>query len=112
MLYPEFVQYNSLPDKDNPLANLYTTKSGALFYVEPSFYQALVNLKEKRLEDFPRVLKEMDRIVEKNRKVVFVGDFEHPFVHKDDFIYLEINDVTDPLKIFVEDKSRGSDYGD
>jgi DNA-binding transcriptional ArsR family regulator len=27
-------------------------------------------------------------------------------------IYREIFDITDPLHIFVEDKSRGSDYGD
>ena len=33
-------------------------------------------------------------------------------LEKEGFIYLEITDVTDPLHIYVEDKSRGSDYGD
>ena len=27
-------------------------------------------------------------------------------------VYLEITDITNKLKIFLEDKSRGSDYGD
>ena len=31
---------------------------------------------------------------------------------KDGYVILEITDITDPLHIFVEDKSRGSDYGD
>jgi hypothetical protein len=41
--------------------------------------------------------------------------FENPQTLTDDeegFIILEIFDITDPLKIYVEDKSRGSDYGD
>ena len=28
------------------------------------------------------------------------------------YIVLEITDITNSLQIFVEDKSRGSDYGD
>jgi hypothetical protein len=112
MLYPEFSQYKSFLDKSNPLCNAYETKSGAIFYVEPFFYSGLMGFKEKRLDDFPKILKRIDEVVEKNRKVVFVGDFDHPFVVKDDFVYQEIQDITDPLDIFVEDKSRPSDYGD
>ena len=53
------------------------------------------------------------KIVKKNKKVVFTGNFEFPQTETDeDYIILEITDVTDPLKIYVEDKSRGSDYGD
>ena len=55
----------------------------------------------------------MIEIVRKNKKVVFVGNFENPQTEvDDDYIFLEITDVTDPLRVFVEDKSRGSDYGD
>ena len=43
---------------------------------------------------------------------MFVGNFEFPQTEVEEHIFLEITDVTDPLKIFVEDKSRGSDYGD
>jgi hypothetical protein len=112
MLYPEFGQYISFVDAGNPLANGYKTKEGHVFYVEPGFYTGLLGFKEKRADQFPQILKRIDETVRKNPKVIFVGDFEHPFVKKDDFIYLEIQDITDPLNIFVEDKSRGSDYGD
>ena len=55
----------------------------------------------------------MERVVLKNKKVVFVGTFEYPQTEvEDDYIFYEITDITNPLKIFVEDKSRGSDYGD
>ena len=53
----------------------------------------------------------LDR-VRKNKKVIFIGDFETNTFEKDGYIILEITDITDPLQIFVEDKSRGSDYGD
>ena len=48
----------------------------------------------------------------KNKKVIFIGDYETNTFEKDGYIVLEITDITDPLHIFVEDKSRGSDYGD
>ena len=54
----------------------------------------------------------MIEVVKKNKKVVFVGNFEYPQTEVEGFIFLEVTDITDPLKIFVEDKSRGSDYGD
>ena len=54
----------------------------------------------------------MERLVKQSKKVIFTHDYEFPLIKRDDFIYLEITDVTDPLQIYVEDKSRGSDYGD
>lgn len=54
----------------------------------------------------------MKRIVKANHKVVFTGDYEAPLSHVEDAVYLEIFDITDRLQLFVEDKSRGSDYGD
>lgn len=45
--------------------------------------------------------------------MIFTGEFEHPLTRADDeYIILEIFDITNRLQIFVEDKSRGSDYGD
>mgnify|MGYP006395210825 CR=1 FL=1 len=112
MLYPEFGQYKSYVDPTNSLVNAYQSEEGHLFYVEPGFYYALQGLKEKRRDDFPRIMQAIGNVVKNNPKVVFTGNFETPFIDKDGFLYREISDITDPLKIFVEDKSRGSDYGD
>ena len=54
----------------------------------------------------------IDLVIKKNHKVIFTADFENPWITREGFIYREIQDITDPLCIFVEDKSRGSDYGD
>ena len=112
MLYPEFGQYKSFIDPLTPLVNAYQTENGHVFYVEPGFYYALQGLQEKKREDFPRILREIQKTIAENPKVVFTGNFDSPFINKEGFIYREIGDITDPLKIFVEDKSRGSDYGD
>jgi hypothetical protein len=112
MLYPEFGQYKSFVDPTNPLVNAYKTEEGHVFYVEPGFYYALEGLKEKRREDFPKILAVIEQTIAKNPQVVFTGNYETPFIDKEGFVYREITDITDPLKIFVEDKSRGSDYGD
>ena len=58
------------------------------------------------------IMKAIDDIVNQYEKVIFTGDFDSPFIVRDGYIYREIHDITDPLKIYVEDKSRGSDYGD
>ena len=112
MIYPEFDKYTPSVDKENPFCNAYTTKEGHLFFVEPWFYVGLTGFKEKRAERFDEIMKAIDEIVAKNERVIFTGDFESPFIVRDGFIYREIHDITDPLKIYVEDKSRGSDYGD
>jgi hypothetical protein len=54
----------------------------------------------------------MLELVKRNKKVVFTGNFENPLTDVDNYIYLEVTDVTDTLQIYAEDKSRGSDYGD
>ena len=112
MIYPEFDKYTPYVDKENPFCNAYTTKEGHLFFVEPWFYVGLSGFKEKRAERFEEIMKAIDDIVTKNEKVIFTGDFDSPFIVRDGFIYREIHDITDPLQIDVEDKSRGSDYGD
>lgn len=112
MLYPEFGQYKTFTDPQNPFVNGYKTQNDHVFYVEPGFYCALQGLKEKRRDDFPRIMEEIEKTVEENQRVIFTGDYDSPFLEKEGFIYREITDITDPLDIFVEDKSRGSDYGD
>lgn len=114
MNYVEFASYKIIEDKNNPFCTLYELEDKERFYIEPVFYTKLMGFKEQREEDFPRIIEEMINLVKKNKKVVFVGTFEYPQTepNDDEYIYLEITDVTDPLKIYVEDKSRGSDYGD
>ena len=54
----------------------------------------------------------MDRQISRNKNIAFVYDFENPFLDYKDAVLREFTDVTDACKIFYEDKSRGSDYGD
>ena len=113
MIYEEFKQFKEVKDPNNPFCNHYVLDGGESFYVEPAFHTQLKGFKDRHDEkDFQRIIDRMIEIVKKNKKVVFVGNFEYPQTEVEDYIFLEITDVTDPLQIFVEDKSRGSDYGD
>ena len=113
MIYEEFKQFRSETDFNNPFCNHYVMESGEDFYVEPVFYTMLRGFKERHPNsEYQKIIERMIEVVKKNKKVVFVGNFENPQTDVDGYIYLEITDITDPLQIFVEDKSRGSDYGD
>ena len=113
MIYEEFNNYQQVMDKNNPFCNHYILESGEDFYIEPVFYTMLKGFKERRSEDYQRIIDKMIEVVKRNKKVVFVGNFEFPQTEVgEEYIFLEITDITDPLQIFVEDKSRGSDYGD
>ena len=113
MIYEEFKQFKQLKDDKNPFCPLFVLDSGESFYVEPVFYTQLHGFKDRHsAEAYQQIINQMIDVVKKNQKVVFVGNFEYPQTDADGYIYLEITDITDPLKIFVEDKSRGSDYGD
>ena len=113
MIYPEFEKYKLVNDRNNPFCNHYVLDGGEEFYVEPVFYTMLKGFKDRHKDDdYQRIVDRMIEVVLKNKRVVFVGNFENPQTEVEGFIYLEITDITDPLQIFVEDKSRGSDYGD
>lgn len=112
MDYVEFNKYKPFVDPKNTLVHAYEDEEGNVFYVEPGFYNGLVGFKEKRFDRFDEIMASFDEIVKASHKVIFTADFENPWIEREGFIYREIHDITDPLKIFVEDKSRGSDYGD
>ena len=113
MEYIEFDQrYQSKVDPLNKLVHFYEDGKGNAFYVEPGFYEGLLGFKEKRPERFEELMQAIDEVIQKNHKVIFTADFEFPWITREGYIYREIHDITDPLAIFVEDKSRGSDYGD
>ena len=113
MKYEEFKNIKQGRDLNNPFCNFYVINEEESFYVEPAFYTQLQGFKDRHTEeDYQRIINRMIELVHRNKKVVFVGNFEYPQTEVEGYIFLEITDVTDPLKIFVEDKSRGSDYGD
>ena len=113
MNYKEFDKYKLIEDNKNPFCTCYELETGERFYIEPIFYTHLMGFKEHYPNELIRIIERMIEVVKKNKHVVFVGTFEYPQTEVDDsYIYLEITDITDPLLIFVEDKSRGSDYGD
>ena len=113
MNYLEFEKFKYVKDNNNPFCNHYVMEGGEDFYVEPAFYTQMHGFKDRHSEkDYQRIVDRMIEVVKKNKKVVFVGNFEFPQTEVEGYIFLEITDITDPLKIFVEDKSRGSDYGD
>ncbi len=112
MKYDEWSNLEEVIDKDNPLVPMLVYSTGESFFVEPAFYTQLRYLKGIYPDKYRTIIDEMEKIVKQSKKVVFCHDYEYPLIKKEDFIYLEIQDVLDRLGIFVEDKSRGSDYGD
>ena len=112
MIYPEFSDLIQKEDKHNPFCNLYYFSTGESFYIEPVFYTQLKGFQEHHKDKYHLIIERMKEVVLKNKKVVFTGNFDFPQTDVEGYIFLEITDITDPLQIFVEDKSRGSDYGD
>lgn len=112
MICKEWAQLKIIEDKDNPFSTLFEYLSGERFYIEPIFYSKFVTMTEHHPKSKDAILKEMEKRVITNKKVVFTGTFDMPCTQKDDYIYIELEDITNKLRIFVEDKSRGSDYGD
>lgn len=106
-----FKDFTRIEDSSLPHCGVFKYDD-SIFIIEPNFYTQLKGMKEHHYDKFDIIMNRLIEIVKKNKKVIFTGDFEAPVVYKDDYIYQEITDITDPLKIFVEDKSRGSDYGD
>lgn len=111
--YKEWEKYQLVNDKENPFSNLYIVNDTDSFYIEPAFYTLLTNFKEMySKKDYERILNKMDELVNQRHKIIFTYDYENPLTHKEGYIYLEFLDITDQLKIIIDDKSRGSDYGD
>ena len=109
MNYEEFKDFKEITD--NNFVKKFTDGEH-LFYIEPAFYTQLMGLKERLPGEFPKVISEIDKIIKKNKSVAFVYDYETPFLDYGEAILREFVDITDQAKVFYEDKSRGSDYGD
>lgn len=116
MKYEEFNHLKEIKDKNNPFCKLYEYEDGSRFYIEPLFYAYLSNFKSTHQNDYQKVLLEMEKIVKRNKKVIFTGmDEEYedePVTLQEGYIVLTLYDILNKLQIFIENKSRGSDYGD
>lgn len=110
--YEEFKNLKYIQDKDHPYVICFELDDGSRFYMEPGFYAEMQSFKTRRRSEYPLIVNKLIELVKENKKVIFAIDFENPIIELEDYIILEILDITDPLQIFVEDKSRGSDYGD
>lgn len=110
MNYVEFKEFKDVTD--NKFVKKYEDKNGHIFYIEPAFYTQFLGLVERYPEHEVKALDMIKEIVSKNKSVAFVYDFENPFLDYKDAVLREFVDITDACKIFYEDKSRGSDYGD
>ena len=110
MNYEEFQKYTEV--QDNKFVKKFQTKSGNTFFFESAFYTQMMGLFERYPEQKENFMNELTRQIEANKEIAFVYDFENPFLDYGNAILREFTDVTDACKIFYEDKSRGSDYGD
>lgn len=110
--YPEWKHLKFEVDEKNPYTAKFTYPNGDTFYVEPVFHMKLRGFYQHYENRVEEILMEMERVVKKYHKVVFINDDDEEITEIEDAVYLTIQDICNPLKIFVEDKSRGSDYGD
>lgn len=111
MVQEEFKDFKKI-DTNGEIAEKYELDDGSTFYIEPNFYSQLRYLEETHKDEFPKLMEELISNVKRNKKVIFTADFENPVIYKDGFIYQEIEDITDKIKLFSGFISRGSDYGD
>lgn len=112
MNYEEFEDLKPIEDRYTKFMKGFSFESGEQFYIEPTFYTQLMIFKEIQPENFEKVLAQLRKTVLERKKVIFVNDFENPFIEIEGFKLLEFTDVTNPIQVYFEDKSRGSDYGD
>ena len=98
-------------NKINKLIPYYECDSCGKFYIEPPFKNKMEGFLERYGEEkYQNLLNAMKRKTMENT-VVFVNDFEEPTIDVEDAIYLEIQDLTNELKIFFED-CNCNEYGD
>ena len=110
MNYEEFKDFKEI--SESKFVKKFRGFSDNIFYLEPAFYTQIMGLFERYPEQKENFIAELFRQIKANKEIAFVYDFENPFLDYGNAILREFTDVTDACKIFYEDKSRGSDYGD
>ena len=112
MKYEFFKDYKIEKDEKHPFLVHVIVDDNSDFYFEPMVYTQLMGFHERHKDKFHLIIDEIIKRVKRNKHVYFVSDYEAYFEEIENYIVLEITDITNSLQIFVEDKSRGSDYGD
>lgn len=114
--YLEWKDLKQIKDNKNPFSTLFEYDDGSRFYIEPIYYSYLSSVYIQFPDKKEEILKEMERITRKNKLVIFTGmDEEYedePLTKNEDAIVLTIYDVLNGIHIYIDNKSRGSDYGD
>ena len=91
-------------EKGHPFAHKFSCNGHKTFYAECGFLEKLKNYKEIYGEEKYKVLQQAIReIVEENKLVIFVTDFEAPTMLIDGAVYLEFEDVTDHAHVVIQD---------
>lgn len=112
MKYEEWSKYKQMIDLRFKEVKCYKNLEGNIFYIEPSFYSGLQMIKDLYPDRYQEFLDEIDSIVNKNKVSVFCIDMDEAIVDLKDAKYVSIEDIANSLKIIIDFKSRGSDYGD
>ncbi len=112
MNYKEFNHLKLIKDSKVPFCNVYELEDGERLIIEPLFYTQLEGMKRLHESKMDIIIDAIINEARKHKNVIFTADYDDPYVDLPGYVYREMNDITDPLLIFVEDKSRGSDYGD
>lgn len=113
MRYPEWSNLILMVDLRNRVAKCYKLYENCIFYIEPAFYQALQNLRTIYPEKYEEMIGTINALAAKNKITVFAGDSDNPLViTSNKAVILSIEDVANAMKLTIENKSRGSDYGD
>ena len=91
MNYEEFKDLEEI--FDSKFVKGFRYPNGETFYIEPAFYTQLIGFKEKREEDYPRIINRMIEVVRKNKRVVFTSEYESPQTEVEGYIYLESTSI-------------------
>lgn len=98
-------------DKKNKLIPYYECPNCGNFYIEPPFKNKMEGfLARYGIDNYNKLLSKMQEKT-KEQLVAFINDFEEPIVDVEEAIYLEIQDLTNELKIFFDD-CNCNEYGD
>lgn len=112
-MHQYFSKYKKLIDLTNDkYSSAYRAKKDHLFYIENAFNDAFSRLEQIYPNDFNLILKELEKTIEKNKIVVFCLNDEMTPIIRPDAIYITLYDLADSTNCNIENKSRGSDYGD
>ena len=98
MEYIEFSNLKQYKDKEYSYVNAYIIDD-AIFFIEPNFYTQLVYFKEYYKDKYNDLINAILDTAKTNKHVIFTGDFESPVVHKEDYIYREIDDCLAKIKL-------------